>query len=373
MVLLSLDPVLYLNMSEGRSLSVLIFFSLTTLWGIWKGLEESRWLALAAVSASMGFLTADAIGYLFLFAGAAGFLWRFYYHRWKVLRDRGYLAAIAIFGSVVVSWTSYNWITLGTPVTDPRTSIYLNHFFFDTPLQSAIIMVGGFVVFFLLYVGHTAVPFLAFREGRHSLRALPGRAFADQRIGAMVLFIAVVVSISALMASTFSLWEPGRPLSTADTYLRYVATVAPITYLAVGMHVRLLASMGKHLRWVAPLVLAILMLTAQLTPKYAQGDRNGAYFEDLAKELEARGYTTVYTEGAIALRYNVPGVTFITVDKGYSTPSVNITTDDVPRGAHMVTNLYVPKAYDGKFRNLFLIDHFDPDVNSPFVNSYYVH
>jgi len=56
-LLLSLDPVLYLNMSEGRSLSVLICFSVITLWGIWRGLEDSRWLIVAAAAASMGFLT----------------------------------------------------------------------------------------------------------------------------------------------------------------------------------------------------------------------------------------------------------------------------------------------------------------------------
>jgi hypothetical protein len=236
-----------------------------------------------------------------------------------------------------------------------------------------VIIAGGFAVFFLLYVIHTALPFLGLKEGRDALRALPALAVRDQRIGAMVVFIAVVVGVSALMAAVFTLWEPDRPLRTADTYLRYVDAVAPITYLAVGMHVRALAVAGRAVRWAVPFGVALLMLTVQLVPKYDQGDRNGAYFEELAKELKARGYDTVYTEGAIALRYNVPGVTFITVDKGYSTPTVNITVSDVPLGAHMVTNLYVPKAYDAKYRNLFLIDHFDPDVHSPFINTYYVH
>jgi hypothetical protein len=119
-LLFTLDPVLYLNMSEGRSVAILVFLSLGTLWAIWRALDESRWMVVAAVTASLGFLTADAIGYLFLLAGAAGFCWRFYYDRWAILRDRWYLFSIGIFGSVVLAWTSYNYALFGTPITDPE-------------------------------------------------------------------------------------------------------------------------------------------------------------------------------------------------------------------------------------------------------------
>src|SRR5207247_6874578 len=75
--LLTLDPVLYLNMSEGRSLSFLVMFALVTLWGIWKGLENSDWLWVAGAGASLAFLTADTVGYLFVAAGLVGVVWRF--------------------------------------------------------------------------------------------------------------------------------------------------------------------------------------------------------------------------------------------------------------------------------------------------------
>ncbi len=372
-LLLAVDPILYLNMSEGRSLSAMILFTLLTLWGIWKGLDNSRWLAVAAVGASLGFLTADAVGPLFVAAGAAGFLWRFYYLRWNLLRNRGYLAAIAIFGSVAVGWTAYNWAAFGTPITDPRTALYLGHFFAETPLHVAVITIGGLAVFFALYVVQAALPFLTLREGRQALAALPRRALRDQKVGAMVVFIGVVISLSAFVAGVFTLYEPDRPLRTADTYLRYVAMVSPITYLAIGMHGRSTAGAKRPLRFLLPFAATVLLLTAQLVPRISQGDRNGSFFEALDQQLHSRGYSTIYTEGAIALRYNLPHYTFVTVDKGYSTPTVNITTNDVPLGAAMVTSLYVPKAYDAKVGNLYLIDHFDPKVQNPFVNNYYVH
>src|SRR5256712_2523204 len=113
LLLLTLDPVLYLNMSEGRSVSVLILFVLVTLWAIWKGLENSSWLCVAGIGASLGFLTADTVGYLFVAAGFVGLFWRFHYVRWRVFADRGYILASTIFLGTVASWTAYNLVAIG--------------------------------------------------------------------------------------------------------------------------------------------------------------------------------------------------------------------------------------------------------------------
>src|SRR5437667_3196065 len=190
-VLLSVDPVLYLNMSEGRSLGLLILFALMVLWGIWRGLSNSRWLVVAGVGASLSFLTADTVGFLFLAAGVAGFAWRYYYSGIKLFRDRGYLSAAAIFLATVATWTGYNLVAIGSPYTDPRVISFLSRLFVSTPVDVFVVSVGGLATYFFLYATSTTWPFLVYREGRVGLFRLPRLAFENQRVGALVLFILV--------------------------------------------------------------------------------------------------------------------------------------------------------------------------------------
>ncbi len=247
LLLLTLDPVLYLNMSEGRSVSVLILFVLVTLWAIWKGLENTSWLWVAGIGASLGFLTADTVGYLFVAAGLVGLSWRFYYVRWRVFADRGYVLASTIFLGTVVSWTAYNVVAIGSPYTDPRVVGYLNRLLFGTPSFVAILLASGFAVYFGLYISQTALPFLLLRDGRKTAIGLPSRAVRDERTGALMLFVLVTILISAVMSAAFLLFDPVRSLGTADTFLRYADVVAPLSYLAVGTYTRSLS--GRSSSW----------------------------------------------------------------------------------------------------------------------------
>src|SRR3989454_6733864 len=217
LLFLTLDPVLYLNMSEGRSLSVVILFALVTLWGIWRGIENSSRLWVAGVGASLAFLTADTVGYLFVAAGFVGLFWRFHYVRWRVFADRGYILASTIFLGTVASWTAYNLVAIGSPYTDPRVVGYLNRLFFGTPSFVMIILSSGLAIYFGVYVSQTALPFLLFRDGRKTAIGLPSRAVRDERIGGLMLFILVTILISAVMSAAFLLFDPVRSLGTADT------------------------------------------------------------------------------------------------------------------------------------------------------------
>ncbi len=328
--LLTLDPVLYLNMSEGRSLSVLVMFALVTLWGIWKGLENSRWLWVAGAGASLAFLTADTVGYLFLAAGLVGLAWRFYYVKWQIFTDRGYVLASAIFLGTVCSWTAYNVVAIGSPYTDPRVVGYLNRLLFGAPSFVAVILGSGFAVYFGLYVSQTALPFLLFRDGRRTAAALPLRIFRDATVGALMLFILLTILISALMSAAFLLYDPLRSLATADTYLRYADVVAPMTYLAVGFYARSLRIRTPRRRWIAPLAIALLVLAPQFVGKVSQGQANSEVFSDISQILRTRGFALVHSDVAPFLQYNIPTVTFTEVDVGTSQQYVNLTANQVP-------------------------------------------
>jgi Dolichyl-phosphate-mannose-protein mannosyltransferase len=335
-ILLSLDPVLYLNMSDGRALCILMILALSTLVAIWRGLDDSRWLILAAATASLAYLTADSIGYLFPIAGIVGLGWRFYYVRWKVFQDPWYLSAMAIFSSTVFLWTGYNVASQGSIYTDPRVVGYIDRLFGATHWDIQIVLVSGLFVYFGLYLGQNLVPFLALREVRAAVRSLPSRVIRDQRIGAMALFILLTVTISALLSAAFTLYEPLRTLDYADTYLRYAAIVAPIACLGVGMLARVAGRSRKT--WIVPLAVALLVLVVQFVPQAIQRDGSRAW---------------------------------LSVDKGYSTPTVNITTSDVPQDSALLTLIYVPARFDQRIEGLYLISHFDPSINAPFVNLYY--
>ena len=367
--LLSLDPVLYLNMSDGRALCLLMGLALVTLIAVWRGLSDPRWLLIAAVGASFAYLTADTVGYIFVVGGLAGLLWRFYYDRWAIFRNTRYLAAMSLFAAVVLTWTSYNLVSASTVYTDPRVVGYLDRLIFRTPLDVGIVVVSGFVGYFVLYLAQTGIPFLGIRGVRRSLFSIPRLALQDQRIGAMLLFIVVTVVISAVVAAAFVLYEPLRNLDYADTYLRYAAVVAPVAYIGVSMTLR--ASGQSTRSWLAPFTVALLILIAQFVPQVIQRNASSDGFAAIQMDLARHNFTSVYSDFAIYLRYNIPGIVFISVDKGYATPTVDITSADVPLGSPLLTFIYVPAVYDERVQGLYLIYHFDPSINSPFANLYY--
>jgi len=367
--LVSLDPVLYSNMSDGRALCTLMVLALVTLVAVWKGLTDTRWLLVAAVGASLAYLTADTVGYLFVAGGLVGLAWRFYYVRWAVFRNRSYLAAMSLFALVVLTWISYNVVSGGTIYTDPRVVGYLDKLLLRTHLDIGIVVVSGFVVYFLVYLGQTGISFIALRGVRRSLSSIPRLAFQDQRIGAMLIFIIVTVVISAFAAAAFVLYEPLRNLEYADTYLRYAAVVAPITYVGISRTLR--ASGESRRSWLAPFAVALFILIAQFVPQVFQRDASSEWFAGIQRELSRHNVTSVYSDFAIYLRYNIPGIVFISVDKGYAEASVNITAGDVPFGSPLLTFVYVPAVYDERVQGLYFIYHFDPSINSPFVNLYY--
>lgn len=104
----AVDPVLIGTGSTGYSEDLLSVFFVLTIWAILRSLKDDRYIVLAGLFAGVAYLTKSSVGWFFLIAGIAGFLWRFYYIRWRVLRNRWYLAAIAIFFAFVGLWSLRN-------------------------------------------------------------------------------------------------------------------------------------------------------------------------------------------------------------------------------------------------------------------------
>lgn len=71
--------------------------------------EKENRIILAGLCAALGYLSKSSLGYFFLIAGIAGFLWRFYYMGWGVLRNKKYVTAIMLFFTPVLVWAVRNF------------------------------------------------------------------------------------------------------------------------------------------------------------------------------------------------------------------------------------------------------------------------
>ena len=137
------------------------------------------------------------------------------------------------------------------------------------------------------------------------------------------------------------------------------------------MHTRSLSGRPSRIRWIAPIVIAILVLAPQFAGKVSQGQANSEVFTEISQTLRTRGFALVYSDVAPFLQYNVPPVTFIAVNVGTSQQYVNLTTNEVPAGAPLLTLLLVPRTFDERIGGFYLIEHFDASANSPFLNLLY--
>jgi len=112
-------------------------------------------------------------------------------------------------------------------------------------------------------------------------------------------------------------------------------------------------------------------LLSQFVGKVSQGQANSEVFSDISQILRTRGFALVYSDVAPFLQYNIPPVTFTEVDVGTSQQYVNLTANEVPAGAPLITLLLVPRTYDERIGGFYLVEHFDPNINSPFLNLLY--
>ena len=121
-------------------------------------------------------------------------------------------------------------------------------------------------------------------------------------------------------------------------------------------------------KWLMALAVAVIILGIQFVPQTIQRDQSRAWFDALQTDLLRRNITSAYSDIAVYLRYNGVRVAFMSVDKGYSSPTVNISAIDVPPGSALLTFIYAPFRFDERIEGLYLVRHFDPGINSPFVN-----
>jgi 4-amino-4-deoxy-L-arabinose transferase-like glycosyltransferase len=106
--LLALEPHLLWVTGTGFSENMVLLFFALTMWAILRGLVDERFIVLAGLFAGLAYLSRSSVGYFFFVAGIGGFLWRFYYQRWRLFTNVWYMGAVAVFGSIVLAWAARN-------------------------------------------------------------------------------------------------------------------------------------------------------------------------------------------------------------------------------------------------------------------------
>jgi len=200
---------------------VLIMFTIT-LYLILESLkpEREKRVILAGLTAGIGFLAKSSFGLFFVIAVGAAFLWRFYYVRWRALRNKNYILAVVIFLAVLLAWTArdvYHFWTgslqsLLTTVSEPSdymssatnyTFSHLSYFFVVT------LIFAMFAFFYLL--GYSWF-FADYLKGAI-------RRFREERISFLLLAVVLPLVIGLLITAVYFVYED----SIMPAYACYLA------------------------------------------------------------------------------------------------------------------------------------------------------
>ncbi len=225
--LLALDPVLVVTTGTGYTENLVTLLFVVTVAAILRSLKDPRWIVAAGLAAGLAYLTKSSVGPFFIIAGMAGFAWRFRFVRWQVLRDRWYLAAIAVFGALAGAWAVRNladfwdgtaiglvtqWQT--SALFSQATSIAVAH-----PLDLGFILAARLPLFIGLFLV-VAGPW--WRE----IRGLP--LLRDEEASALGLAVGLTYVLAWLISGV--LWVMERsPILWADL-TRYVVFANPVIW-----------------------------------------------------------------------------------------------------------------------------------------------
>lgn len=222
-----------------------LFFALT-MWAIIRGVKDDRYIVFAGLFAGLAYSVRSSLGYFFIVAGIAGFLWRFYYMRWAVFRNKWYILAIAVFLCFVGGWGLRNLYHFGWPNWETSVAIQTTLLgALSQPVQylTLVVLLVPFFVLILLMYGAYMLP-----ELKSSVRHV-----RDEQVSGLWLAVFLVPFIALFVSGALSLSETQRgvPLFWRDRVRYIFYAFLPLVWLGVrGVDFRLDRSLGEILRGV---------------------------------------------------------------------------------------------------------------------------
>jgi hypothetical protein len=185
--------------------TITMYFILESL----KPQKENR-IILAGLTAALGYLIKSSFGYFFIIAGLTGFLWRFYYMRWRVFKNKNYLLAVVVFFALLIIWTARNLYHFwdGTflnlfAASQPSDYMYRATFYTFT------VNFGGFFIetlFFTLFLGFFMLAYSwPFAENlKKSFKRI-----REERLSCLLVAVMLTFAIGLVTTSMYFIFETG--------------------------------------------------------------------------------------------------------------------------------------------------------------------
>ncbi len=236
-IVASIQPVAdYIAAGYSEAMALIVYT--LTIWAVIRSIKTEHYIIYAGLFAGLGYLTRSSIGYFLIIAGVMGFLWRFYYMRWKVLKNRSYLLAIAIFFSFIVVWAVRNiarfWDgTFQHLFIAWQTDLFIGYCLNESLHSfnfylSALLMKGIFFTVMIFGYSWMILPHL-----KESIRQVK-----DEKISGLWLAFLLPNVISLFVVSAFYVVEADLPWVAVFWLdnLRYVSfTFVPMFWIAFEM------------------------------------------------------------------------------------------------------------------------------------------
>lgn len=203
-------PTYLFAVSRNYSEPLLLIMYTLTVYFIIESLkpEKANRIILAGLCAGIGFLTKSGIGYFFLITGIAGFLWRFYYMKWQVFKNKNYMIAVAVFLIIVLTWTARNlYLFWDGTLTNFFAASQSSEYFYTAAVHSFTKDFGSFFVQFWFFAALTSLFMMSYLWIFFDYAKKAVNKIRDERISCLMLAITLPLLIAWVIGAIYFVYE----------------------------------------------------------------------------------------------------------------------------------------------------------------------
>jgi hypothetical protein len=203
-------PTYVFSASRNYSEPMMLIWYTLTIYFILESLnpEKENRIILAGICAALGFLTKSSLGYFFIITGLAGFLWRFYYMKWRVFKNKNYLIAIILFLALVLAWAARNlYLFWDGTLSDFFAASQPSEYFYTATVYSFTQDFGGFFVQFWFFLALTALFMFSYAWIFSDYVKGTFRRIRDERKSCLWLSIMLPLLIGLIIGAVYFVFE----------------------------------------------------------------------------------------------------------------------------------------------------------------------
>ena len=154
--IIALMSTLIVITGKGWIENIVLLFFIPTVWAMIKGFKDSRYIVVASVFAGLTYYTKTDVGFTVIIVGILAFaVWRFYYMRWSLFKDKNYHSAFAIILLMALLraaliGSAAEDISYTTQVASPSHLITMDGFLrFLSQIPYHALLLWSFLIFFI--------------------------------------------------------------------------------------------------------------------------------------------------------------------------------------------------------------------------------